>query len=385
MSRALARLADDLARGLGSREAEGLLRRRSPRAGMDLCSNDVLGYGTDPVIAERVAQAVRAWGTGAGAARLLRGNLPLHEACEQRLAAFSGREAALLSPSGYLANLGLLGALVGSGDRVLSDHDNHASLIDGLRLARARVDVLDLDDLEAVERRLAAHAPGGRTWIVVESVVSTTGRLPRLDALADAAERHGAWLLVDEAHATGLHGARGSGRVEALGLTPRVAATVHTGGKALGVAGAWVAGDRVLIEHLVNAARTFLFSTAPMPALAAGLVAALERLAGDAEGPATVLARAADLRARLRAGGLAVGGDGTHIVHVPVGDAAAAQALAERVQRDGFDVRALRPPTVRPGASCLRLTLRRDLAPADLGRLAERLLHHALAGAGSAP
>ena len=160
------------------------------------------------------------------------------------------------------------------------------------------------------------------------------------------------------------------------GLAPRVLATVHTGGKALGVAGAWVAGDRALIDHLVQHARTFIYTTAPMPALAAGLLAALERLALLPDAAAEVLAKAERLRGRLRAEGLVVGGDGTHLVPVPLQTEARALAAATALQAEGFDVRALRPPTVPVGAASLRVVVRRPLAEADLERFAARLVHH---------
>jgi 8-amino-7-oxononanoate synthase len=399
MTGPLARLRELLARGLEQRRVAGLGRTLTARAGLDLSSNDVLGYAEDPWIAEQVAQAVRAHGTGSGAARLLRGNLPIHEECERRLAEFSGREAALLFPSGYMANLGLLGALGESllplpplemgargfegflhafgGSRegtMLSDRENHASLIDGFRLARCSGSLVDADHLVST---VPPRTDRGRPRVLVlESVYSTSGRMPDLVQVCAWAEREDVVVVVDEAHATGLFGARGSGRVEALGLADRVLATVHTGGKALGVAGAWVAGDRVLIEHLVNHARAFVFTTAPMPALAAGLIAALDRRAQDPDGPAKAFARAAQLRERLRAGGLEPGGDGTHIVPLVLGENARAVAVARALQAEGFDVRALRPPTVPEGTARLRLMVRRDLGGADVERLAERVLHH---------
>jgi 8-amino-7-oxononanoate synthase len=257
---------------------------------------------------------------------------------------------------------------------MLLDRENHASLIDGFRLARCSGALVDADHLVSSAQ---PRADRGRPRILVlESVYSTSGRMPDLLQVCDWAEHEGVVVLVDEAHATGLFGARGSGRVEALGLTERVAATVHTGGKALGVAGAWVAGDRVLIDHLVNHARAFIFTTAPMPALAAGLLAALERRAGDPDGPAKALAKAAQLRERLRAGGLEPGGDGTHIVPLVLGASERAAAVAAALQSEGLDVRALRPPTVPEGTARLRIMVRRDLAGADVERVAERILFH---------
>lgn len=381
MTAPLARLRAELSRGLEQRRAQDLHRALAPSSGLDLASNDVLGYARDPWIAGEVARAVREHGTGAGAARLLRGNLPIHEEAERRLAVFSGREGALLFPSGSMANAALLAGLVGPDDLVLSDRDNHASLIDGIRLARAPCTVLDVDDAAALARGLAEGRGRRRVLIAVESVVSTSGRRPDLARVVAAAEAGGALVVVDEAHATGLFGTRGSGRVEELGLSSRVAATMHTGGKALGVAGAWIAGDRVLIEHLINHARPFLFTTAPMPALAAGLIAALARRAQEPEAAAQVLAVADGLRRRLAQGGLAVEGAGTHIVSVRVGEDGRALRVARALQALGLDVRALRPPTVRPGEASLRILPRRDTPAADLERLAQALLSPALLGA----
>ncbi len=381
MMEAKRRLLADLERGLAAQGLEGRRRRLTPRAGIDLSSNDVFGFAEDPWIAERVAEAVRRHGTGAGAARLLRGNLPVFEEAEARLAEFSGREAALLFPSGYMANLGLLATLLRVGGSWLSDRDNHASLVDGLRLGRqphGRVGLLD--DPHAACWSLTEAGPAPRV-AAIESVVSTSGRLPDLAAVCTAAESIDAVVVVDEAHATGLYGPRGAGRVAEAGLTARVLATVHTGGKALGVAGAWVAGERTLIEHLIQHARTFIYTTAPMPALAAGLLAALERLADLPDAAAEVLAKAERLRARLRSSGVAVGGDGTHLVPVPLVTEARALAAAAALQAEGFDVRALRPPTVPVGAAGLRVVVRRPLSETDLERFAARLAAHVKASA----
>jgi 8-amino-7-oxononanoate synthase len=373
------RLLDALARGLAAEETQGRRRRLTPRAGLDLSSNDVLGLAEDPTLAERVADAVRRHGAGAGAARLLRGNLPLFEALEARLARFSGREAALLLPSGFLANQALLATLLRVGGAWWSDRDNHASIVDGLRLGRqAQGQVGRLDDPLDACWHVPASA-GHPRLAVIESVVSTTGRLPDLEAVCTSAEAIDAVVVVDEAHATGLYGAGGrggSGRVAQLGLVERVLATVHTGGKALGVAGAWIAGPRVLIDTLIQHARPFVFTTAPMPALAAGLEAALDLLEAMPDAAAQVLAKAERLRTRLRAAGVHVHGDGTHLVPVPMGTEERALEVARRLQADGFDVRALRPPTVPVGASCLRVVVRRPLAEPDLERFAERLARH---------
>ena len=366
-------LRGQLAADLRGREAAGLLRHLSLPGGLDLCSSDYLGYAQDADLRAQVAAAVTREGLGAGSARLLRGHLSLHAEVEAQLAAFCGREAALLFSSGFSANVGLLPALCREGDLILSDSLNHASLIDGMRLSKARRVVYPHADLGALERALQLPR-SGRAWVVTESVFSMDGDLSDLKGICDLAERHGALVLVDEAHATGLYGARGSGLVEALGLSERVACTLHTGGKALGSGGAWIAGDRVLIDSLVNHCRSFVFSTAVVPAIAAALCAAASRLPHERSRVAELHAKAAWLRDHLRQGGLDLGASASCIVPVLLGDAHKAVDIAARLQADGFDVRAVRPPTVPEGTSRLRLTVRAPVAQTELLRAADRLI-----------
>lgn len=364
-----------LAEGLEARRAAGLLRVPSLPEGIDVCSNDYLGFASDPALARAVSEAVLRHGVGAGAARLLRGHRALFEETEAALARFSGRERALLFSTGYAANTGLVPASAGREDTVFSDALNHASLIDGIRLSHARRVVFPHQDLDALERELRKPRRG-RAFILTESLFSMDGDLTDLAALCDLAERHGALPVVDEAHATGLFGERGSGRVEALGLGGRVLCTIHTGGKALGAAGAWVAGDRALISHLVNHARSFVFSTAPMPALPAALLTALERLAEDPAPVAELHRKAAALRARLRESGVDLLRSRSQILPVILGGNQRALAIAAALGGDGFDVRAVRPPTVPEGTARLRVTVRAPVAQVDLERFAACLLRH---------
>jgi 8-amino-7-oxononanoate synthase len=310
-------------------------------------------------------------GAGSGGSRLLRGHRDAFDRLEERLAAFSGAGAALLFGSGYAANMGLLQSVVGPEDLVLSDERNHASLIDGVRLTRARRIVHPHLDVGAVEAALRLPRPG-RAFIVTESVFSMDGDLAPLAELVGLAEAHGALVIVDEAHATGLYGARGSGRVESLGLRERVLATVHTGGKALGSGGAWVAGPAVLRDLLINRARSFIFSTAPLPVLAASLEAALDLLGREIGRAAEVHRKAGFLRARLAAEGVAAGGD-SPLVPVIAGENEAAVALEEGLAAEGFDARAIRPPSVAPGTARLRVTVRHPVPDADLSRFAAEL------------
>ena len=370
-----ARLAmDPLRQRLEARAAAGLLRVVSEPGGLDVSSNDYLGYAQDPELANETAEFVRAHGAGAGAARLLCGRAPLHEAAETALAALVRQESALLFSSGWSANTGLWAALASDGDSVFSAVDNHASTIDGLRLSRAtRVifrSVAELATLLAAPRR-------GLAFVAVESVQSMSGRLVDLEAICDLADVHGALVVVDEAHATGLYGPNGAGRVAALGLEGRVLCTLHTGGKALGVGGAWVAGSKLVRELLVNFARSFVYSTAPVPAIAGGLLAVLPRLAREAARVALLHRQAAGLRRTLTDAGLDLDGSGSCIVPVVLGTAQRALTVAAQLQADGFDARAIRPPTVPTGRARLRLVVRAPLTDADLARLAQRVIRHA--------
>lgn len=359
----------ELGAGLQAIDAAGLRRELTVPQGIDLVSNDYLGLAHHPALLESIREAVAQLGAGSGGSRLLRGHQRAFDDIEDRLAIFCGTESSLLFSSGYAANIGLLQALVGKNDLVLSDEQNHASLIDGLRLCGARKIVYRHQDLTQVEQVLRAPRPG-RTFILTESVFSMDGDLTPLPALAEIAERHGALLLVDEAHATGLYGPRGSGRIEECGIRDQVLASVHTGGKALGSAGAWIATAGVVREMLIHRARTFVFSTAPLPVLCAALGAALEVSAREPERRAEVHRKSALVREALNASGVAVSSERSPIVPILVGANEAAVALQRGMAAAGFDARAVRPPTVPAGTARLRVTVRQPVADADLRRFA---------------
>ena len=360
-----------LAEALAARERAGLLRRIRPRRGLvDLASNDYLGLATHPDLVERTCEAVRSLGVGSGGARLLNGKGDAFSELEERLATFSGTEAALLFGSGYAANLGLLTATVGWDDIVLSDQCSHASIVDGIRLTGARKVVYPHGDVEAVAAALR-EPRAGRAFVVTESVFSRDGDLAPLADLVETAERLGGLVIVDEAHATGLYGARGAGRVEELGLSQRVLATVHAGSKALGCAGGWVAGSRLLVDTLAETARSFLFTTAPMPALSGALHGALDIVAAEPERRAEVHRKARLLRAAFADGGVAIPAHSSAIVTLRVGETDAAGALQERLVAEGFECRAVRPPTVPQGAAGLRISVRSPVADQDLLRFAD--------------
>jgi 8-amino-7-oxononanoate synthase len=347
----------------------GLLRRLRLPQGIDLVSNDYLGFSDHPRLVERMAEALHEVGAGAAGSRLLRGHRAVFDDAETRLAEFTGAEAALIFSSGYSANLGLLTTLLSRDDLILSDERNHASLIDGIRLSGARRVIIPHQDLNALDIALRANR-SGRCVIVTESVFSMDGDLTPIDEIVDLAGRNDALVVVDEAHATGLYGARGSGRVEELGLRERVLATIHTGGKALGSGGAWISGPTVLRDMLINRARSFVFSTAPIPVLAAALEAALDLLRDEPERRAEVHRKSTLLRESLLREGIPVSRDRSPIVPVIVGGNESALALQEGLQNAGFDVRAVRPPTVPAGTARLRVTVRYPIPDAELVRFA---------------
>lgn len=374
---ALATWEGELERELAELASRGSRRSLDLAAGLDFSSNDYLGFGRDTELARAVAARVAAAAEltpatlFAPASRLLRGETELHRDVEARLARFKGTEAALLLPSGYQANVALLTAILGPGDRVLSDERNHASLIDGMRLARCRRQVVPHLDLAACGRALAEDAPAGRTVVVVESLFSMDGDRAPLDLLADLCDRHGALLVVDDAHAAGLYGgARGSGLIEEHGLERRVAASVTTFGKALAVSGACIAGSRTLIDWIVNRARPFIFSTAVAPVVLHALAASLDHLSCHRQRGAAARLRASLLRRRLAEHGIAVAGDDSPIVPVVLGANERALAVAAAVRADGFDVRAVRPPTVPHGTARLRISVHADHSEAEIDALA---------------
>ena len=369
---------DELHRRLASLDELGRRRRlevASPELdGLDFASNDYLGLAHDPHFAARVRARIEASSCASSpASRLLRGQTALHAELEQRLAAFKGTEAALLMPSGFQANVGLLSSIIDRRDRVLSDRLNHASLIDGLRLSKAEVIIYPHLQTEAVEQALAEPWPG-RTFVVTESLFSMDGDIAPLERLADLCEHHGALLIVDDAHATGLWGQRGSGLLEALGLERRVLAITSTFGKSFAAAGAFIAGSHKLIDYLVNACRPFIFTTAISPLLCHAVLAGLEIIAEEPERRRRVHDNAARLRLHLRRAGLDTPPGEGPIVPVVLGSEERALSVAAELRRSGFDVRAVRPPTVPAGSSRLRLSIHANHDPGQIDALASRLV-----------
>ena len=364
-------LARRIAHETESLRARAQWRTLEYPAGINLCSNDYLGLATDPRLKRAVAEAVAsAEAVGSTGSRLLSGNAPEWERLEAEFAEFAGTEAALYFGSGYAANIGLLSSILGPGDIVFSDALNHASLIDGMRLSRARRVIYPHGDLEFLERALREHsAATGARVIVSESVFSMEGDVAPVDSLLRLARDYGAELVLDEAHATGVLGPGGRGVAALRGRTREIFAAVHTCGKALASSGAFVCGSESLKQYLVNRARTFIFSTAMPPYLAGQIRGALQ-LVIEAEDQRAHLRAIADLlREELRRAGIAFGASETQIVPVLCGTNEAALHVASVLQAKGFAVRAIRPPTVPAGTARVRLSLTAKITREEILRL----------------
>ena len=347
-------------------EAQGLTRKLRRPAGIDLSSNDYLGLANHRLLRAAMAQAVLQEGVGSTASRLLRGDRDAFVRIEQRFAAWKGAEASLYFTTGYAANLGVLSTFLEAGDVVFSDELNHASLIDGIRLGRARKVIFPHRDVTALRALLRAESGEGQRFLVSESLFSMDGDFAPLEQYAELCRETDTSLIVDEAHAVGLYGERGSGLIEQSDVGADVFLSVNTAGKALGVSGAFVAGPRWAIDFLVQRARTFIFTTAPPPSLAAALDAALNVIAEERELREKTLAFARQLRASLSEAGIRVADGESQIIPILVGDNERAVEVATALQKEGFDVRAIRPPTVPEGTARLRISVNAKLHEADL-------------------
>lgn len=344
--------------------------------GINLCSNDYLGLSADLRLKQAVLAAIssstRVASTGS---RLLSGNSPEWEAIESEFANFVGAESALYFSSGYAANVGLLSSILRQQDIVFSDALNHASLIDGIRLSRARKIIYPHCDLQFLERALQenADAPGAKL-IVTESVFSMEGDIAPLEQLVNLANRYGADLVIDEAHALGVCGVEGRGAIAGLADRSRIFAAVYPCGKALACCGAFVCCGAAAKNHLVNSARSFIFSTANPPYIAHQIRAALALLRAADDRRSHLRHISCTLRASLSAAGLLCGTGDTPIVPVILGSNDCALRVAAELQAAGFAVRAIRPPTVPSGTARIRLSLTSEISLEDVRRLAEILV-----------
>ena len=340
-----------------------------------LCSNNYLGLANHPRLIEAAVRAAEGYGVGSGAARLVSGNLGLHEQLEARLAAFKGTAAAILFNSGYAANVGIITALVGRGDTIFSDRLNHASIVDGAVLSRAKLVRYPHNDCAALGRLLAEQRGSGRCLIVTDGVFSMDGDIAPLSELVRLKEEFDAMLMVDDAHATGVLGTGGRGSAELLGVAARVDIQMGTLGKGVGSYGAYAAGSTDLIDFLRNRARSFIFSTSLPPAVLAPSLAALD-LIDSPEGAAlrNDLERNRALFAgRLQAAGFDTLGSPTQIIPVLIGDPESTMEFSRRLFDAGIFVQGIRPPTVPAGRCRLRCTVMATHNPDELAAAAERI------------
>lgn len=382
MQRWLQHIADDL----HQRDAAHLRRRlhavdrcarvvqRGDRTLLNLAGNDYLGLASHPHLRDAVIDAAERFGVGSGASRLLSGDLDIHREVEARFARFKSAPAALLTPTGYAANLAVIQTLAGPDDVVMLDKLNHASIIDAARASGATVRVFPHLGYDKLSRLLERASGARRRIIVTDSVFSMDGDVADLPALCELRDAHDAILVIDEAHATGLLGPTGAGLAELQGVAGAIDVTVSTAGKALGSVGGIITGHDLVIDALVNGARNFIYSTAPPPTQAAAIGAALDLVESEPSRRTRLAELSRTLRRTLHAQGWPVPlDDPTPIVPVIVGDNAVAERLSEQLDAAGFLVPAIRPPTVASGSARLRISLRADLTDDDITGLATAL------------
>ncbi len=353
-------MTTELEVGLKGLEAAGRLRSLIPRRGYDFSSNDFLGLAESPELKAAVVSAIeRGVPVGSGGSRLLRGNHPEHEALEAEAAAHFGSQSALYFATGFAANAAIFATLPQRGDLVVHDELIHASAHDGMRLGRADVVSVPHNDANAIDDAVAgwrARGGMGRAWIAVESLYSMDGDTAPLADLAAVAARHDGVLVIDEAHATGVLGEGGRGLAAGLEGADNVI-TLHTCGKALGASGALICASRTVRDFLINRARPFVFSTAPSPLIAATVRASLQLLAAQPERRRRFAQLVASGNAAFASACDLDSPTGTHILPILIGDDIQAVHIARRLQAQGFDVRAIRPPTVPEGTARLRVIL----------------------------
>ncbi|GAW94087.1 8-amino-7-oxononanoate synthase [Calderihabitans maritimus] len=336
-----------------------------------MASNNYLGLAGHPRVVEAAVAAIRHYGTGAGASRLVSGNFDLHEALERELACFLKSEGALVFSSGYAANVGTISVLAGPEDAIFSDELNHASIIDGCRLSKARTYIYKHKNLDHLEALLAGARGYRRRLIVTDGVFSMDGDLAPLPGLVALAEKYDALLMVDDAHGIGVLGKSGGGTVEHFRLEGRVPIRMGTLSKALASEGGFVAGSRELIEYLRNRARSFIFSTALTPGAVAAARAALRIVQEEPDRRERLHANARQIKQGLNAMGYSLLPSGTPIIPVIIGDARDALRFSQALQEAGLFAPAIRPPTVPPGTSRIRLTVMATHSAEDIAEALE--------------
>jgi len=371
--------------GLEERASQGLLRSRrtllSPQspnivvdgnAYLSFCSNDYLGLANHPQLIAALQQGAQQYGAGAGAAHLVSGHMQVHHQLEIELAAFVGKPAALLFSTGYMANLGVVQALVGKDDTVFADKLNHASLNDAMLLSRAHIKRYRHNDMVQLAQMLA-KTPSGRKLIITDAVFSMDGDLALLPELLALCELNDAWLLVDDAHGFGVLGEHGRGSLAHFGIVSRRIIYMATLGKAAGVFGAFVAAEQVVIDTLINQARSYVYTTATPPALASAVLASLQLIEQGEESRAHLQRLITQLRSGLNDLHWSLMPSSTAIQPLLIGDNQAALDLSNALRERGIWVAAIRPPTVPQGTARLRITLSATHSAADVTRLTETL------------
>ncbi|AMA72396.1 8-amino-7-oxononanoate synthase [Aneurinibacillus thermoaerophilus] len=345
---------------LSAKKEKGLLRTLHPidwkQEKSVFSSNNYLGLARDERLKKAAIQAIETYGTGSGGARLTTGNFLLHERLEASLASFKQKESAIVFSSGYLANLGVISALMGPGDVIFSDELNHASIIDGCRLSKARIVVYrhaDMDDL----RNKIRSAQETKKLIVTDGVFSMDGDIAPLPDIVEVAQTHGAWVMVDDAHATGVLGETGAGTAEYFGVSDRIQLLMGTLSKSVGAEGGYVAASRTVVDYLRNHARSFIFQTSLSPGVVASALEGIRIIREEPERRRRLLKNARLLRDGLTKLGFTLVEGITPIVAVMIGEAEKAVRFSARLEEEGVFAPAIRPPTVPQGSSRIRVTL----------------------------
>jgi len=336
---------------------------------INFSSNNYLGIANHPALRTAAKDAIDRYGCGSGASRLISGNMTLHEELEEAIAELKGTEAALVFNSGFQANTGIISTLVGEGDLIFSDALNHASIIDGCRLSRAKIVIYGHCNMDQLEFALKQAPHDGRKLIVTESLFSMDGDEAPLANIVNLGEKYGAMVMVDEAHATGIFEPKGAGLIAKLGLGDRVMVQMGTLGKALGGFGAYVAGTRFLRELLINRCRSFIFTTSLPPAVMAMGIAAIDLIKKEPERRQRLRNNCEQLRAGLNALNFALGDSRSQILPLLIGDAARCMQLCETLLAKGVFAQGIRPPTVPIGTSRLRITLMSTHTPEQINKL----------------
>ena len=354
-------------------EAGGKIRI-GDRTYLNFSSNDYLNLSRHPDVVAKAAEALRLGGCGATASRLVTGTLAWHDELEQKLARYKGYPCALLFGSGFLANVGTIPALMGKNDHLFADKLVHASILDAITLSRAKLYRFRHNDVDHLEQLLKRNATSGRRLIVTESIFSMDGDLSPLQDIAHLAQRHGSMVMVDEAHATGVFGPKGSGLVRELGLEPLVNIALGTLSKAFGGYGGFVTCSKSVRAFLINHARSFIYSTALPPPVVAAALGALRVVEESSDLGAQLVNNAAAFRNNLQAGGLNTGNSASQIIPVMVGENSQTLAISQKLREHGIIGVAIRPPTVPKGTARIRLSVTLAHTWEDLEHVAQVII-----------